>query len=397
MTVNTDPKKIEELLTRGVENIYPKKEFLEKELKSGRRLTLYTGYDPTAPTLHIGHGITMLKLKQFQELGHKVIFLIGDFTGMIGDPTDKTSARQKLTREQVLENCKNYQKQASTVLDFDGENPVEVKYNSTWNAKLSFADVLELASNFTVQRMLERDMFEKRMKEQKPIYVHEFLYPMMQGYDSVAMDVDGEIGGNDQTFNMLAGRDLMKVLKNKEKFVLTTKLLTDDSGKKMGKTEGNMIALSDGAEDVFGKVMRWSDGTIAPGFELCTRVPMEDVKKMQTEMKKGANPRDFKLKLAFEVTKTFLGEAAAEKGRERFATVIQDKERPDEIPELKPSVYDIVTILVESKLAATKSEARRSIEQGGVKIDDKKVSSIEEKVKKGSVVQKGKRFFVKIV
>lgn len=396
MKVNTDSKKIEELLTRGVEAVYPKREFLEKELKSGRCLTLYTGYDPTAPTLHIGHGITMLKLRQFQELGHKVIFLVGDFTGMIGDPTDKTATRQKLTREQVIENCKNYKKQAASVLDFGGSNPVELKYNSTWNAKLNFAEVLELASNFTVQRMMERDMFQKRVAEQKPIYLHEFLYPLMQGYDSVAMDVDGEIGGNDQTFNMLAGRDLMKALKKKEKFVLTTKLLTDDSGKKMGKTEGNMIALSDSPEDMFGKVMRWSDGMIIPGFELCTTIPMEEVKKMELEMKNGANPRDFKMKLAFEITSAFLGEAAAKKGQDRFATVIQEKEKPADIPEFKPSRYDIVTVLVEGKLATSKAEARRAIEQGGVKVNDVKIDSIEAKVEKGSVVQKGKRFFVKI-
>lgn len=394
--VNTDSKKISELLERAVEAVYPTKQFLEKALKSGNQLTLYCGFDPTAPTLHIGHGIQMLKLRQFQDLGHKVIFLIGDFTGMIGDPTDKSSARQKLTREQVLENCRNYQKQASAVLNFEGENAVETKYNSTWNGKLTFGDVLELSSHFTVQRMLERDMFEKRMKEQKPIYLHEFMYPLMQGYDSVAMDVDGEVGGNDQTFNMLAGRDLMKSLKQKEKFVLTTKLLADDSGKKMGKTEGNMIAFSDSPEDVFGKVMRWSDGMIALGFELCTGVPMEEIREIQTQMKKGANPRDHKLKLAYEVTKTFLGEAAAKKGQEHFISVIQEKEKPAEILEIKPTSYDIVTVMVEGKLAATKSEARRAIDQGGVKINDRKVESIEVKVDKGSIVQKGKRFFVKV-
>lgn len=394
--VITDGKKVEELLSRGVEAIYPTKEFLEKALKAGKQLTLYCGYDPTAPTLHVGHGITMLKLRQFQELGHKVVFLIGDFTGMIGDPTDKTSARQKLTREQVLENCKNYQKQAAAILDFEGSNPVELKFNSVWHSKMSFADVLELSSNFTVQRMMERDMFQRRIEEQKPIYVHEFMYPMMQGYDSVAMDVDGEVGGNDQTFNMLAGRDLMRILKGKEKFVLTTKLLTDESGKKMGKTEGNMIAFSDAPEDVFGKVMRWSDGMILTGFELCTRVSMAEIKSMQDEMKNGANPRDFKLRLAYEITKTFLGEEAAEKGKEHFTSVIQEKEKPIDILEIKPSSYDIVTVMVEGKLASTKSEARRAIDQGGVKVDDIRVESIELKVPKGSIVQKGKRFFVKV-
>ena len=394
MKINTDPQKIAQLLERGVENIYPKKEFLEAQLKSGKQLTLYTGYDPTAPTLHIGHGITMLKLRQFQELGHKVIMLIGDFTGMIGDPTDKTSARQKLTRKQGLENCKNYKKQAGAILSFTGKNPVQVKFNSKWLAKMSFADVVELSSHFTVQRMMERDMFANRIKEEKPIYLHEFLYPLMQGYDSVAMDVDGEVGGNDQTFNMLAGRTLMKDLKNKEKFVLTGKLLVDSSGKKMGKTEGNMVAFSDAPEDMFGKVMSWTDGMIGSGFELCTTLPVPEIKKMQVEIQ---NPRDLKLKLAYEIVKTFLGEKSAKVAEAHFHKVFQEKSKPQDIPELKPSALDIITVLVEAKICKSKSEARQVIAQGGVKINDKKVESFETQVKSGDVVQKGSRFFVKII
>ncbi len=444
-------QQVTELLTRGVENIYPSAEFLEKELQSGKQLTIYTGYDPTAPTLHIGHGITMVKLRQFQDLGHKIIMLIGDFTGMIGDPTDKSAARQKLTREQVLENAKGYADQAKAILNFEGENPVEIKYNSEWLAKLSFADVIELASHFTVQRMLERDMFEKRMaltvtcpdcKQQvdvrvpgllndkslraaseelkfelccsnckrttvfnkkdinptKPIHLHEFFYPLMQGYDSVAMDVSGEVGGNDQTFNMLAGRDLMKSLKNKEKFVLTTKLLVDaTTGKKMSKSEGNMVALSDSPEDMFGKVMRWPDEMIGIGFELCTHVPMEEVKQIEKEIVEGQNPRDAKLRLAYEVTKTFLGGDAATKGQEHFRTVIQNQDRPEEIPELQPTAYDIVTVLVEAGFVSSNGDARRNIDGGGVKVNDEKVSVYDLMLKAGDVVQKGKRFFVRIV
>ncbi|OGH92333.1 MAG: tyrosine--tRNA ligase [Candidatus Magasanikbacteria bacterium RIFOXYD2_FULL_39_9] len=392
--INTDIQKIEELLSRGVENTYPKKEFLEARLKSGEQLTFYTGYDPTGASLHIGHGITMLKLRQFQDLGHKIIMLIGDFTGMIGDPTDKTSARQKLTRKQVLENCKNYKKQSEAILNFKGSNKVEVKYNSKWLGKMSFEDVVELSSHFTVQRMMERDMFESRMKEEKPIYLHEFLYPLMQGYDSVAMDVDGEVGGNDQTFNMLAGRTLMKDLKNKEKFVLTTKLLVDASGKKMGKTEGNMVSLSDKPEDMFGKVMSWTDEMMDKGFELCTTLPMNEVKKLEAIM---PNPRDRKLKLAYEVVKTFLGEKFAKAAQENFHRVFQEKSKPQEIPELKPSATDIITVLAESGICKSKSEARQVIAQGGVKINDKKVEGIDEQVKSGDVVQKGSRFFVKII
>lgn len=396
MPVNTDKQRIEELLERGVENIYPSRDFLEKELLSGRQLTLYTGYDPTGPSLHLGHGITMVKLRQFQDLGHKIIMLIGDFTAMIGDPTDKTSARQTLTREQVLENCREYQKQASMILHFDGENPVEIKYNSQWLARMSFADVVELASHFTVQRMFERDMFQRRVEEEKPIYLHEFLYPMMQGYDSVAMDVDGEVGGNDQTFNMLAGRTLMKDMKQKEKFVLTTKLLVDSSGKKMGKSEGNAILLSDAPEDMFGKVMRWSDEMIERGFELCTDIDMDEMKRMLLAIHHGANPRDAKLRLAYEVTRKFLGEAAAEQGQKHFTSVIQSNEKPEEMPELQPSAYDIVTVLIDAGFAKSKSEAKQTIEGGGVKINDQKVETFDAVAKSGDVIQKGKRFFVKI-
>lgn len=396
MSVSIDTNQINELLSRGVENIFPKKDFLAAKLKSGEQLTLYTGYDPTGPSLHIGHGITMMKLRQFQDLGHKVIMLIGDYTGMIGDPTDKGSARQKLTHEQVMENSKNYKKQASHILNFEGENPVEVKYNSEWFKKLSFADVLELTSHFTVPQLLERDMFQKRIEENKTIYLHEFMYPVMQAFDSVSMNVDGEVGGNDQTYNMLAGRDLMKELKNKEKFVLTMKLLADASGKKMGKSEGNMVALSDNAEEMFGKVMSWTDEMIVRGFELCTRVPMTDIKKFEEAMKNGGNPRDYKLQLASEIVKTFLGEKEAEKGKEYFATVFQSKDKPTEIAELAPSANDIVTVLIEAGFVKTKSEARRDIEGGGVKINDEKVESHESMVKSGDVVQKGKRFFVRI-
>lgn len=393
MKINIDQQKIVELLGRGVENIYPSRQFLEKLLQSGKRLTLYTGYDPTATSLHIGNAITMMKLRQFQELGHKVIMLIGDFTGLIGDPTDKTAARKQQTREEVMENCKGWKKQAAMILDFGGDNPVEIKYNSEWLSKLKFADVVELASHFTVQRMLERDMFQERLKQEKPIYIHEFMYPLMQGYDSVAMDVDGEIGGNDQTFNMLAGRDLMKVDKGKEKFVLTVKLLADTSGKKMGKSEGNIVALTDSPEDMFGKIMSWTDGMIPGGFELCTRLPMADIKKI---IKETDNPRDQKMRLAYEVVRTFLGDKAAEKGSQYFVSTFSKKEVPDEMPEVKAE--DVVFALTASKICTSKSEARQVIDQGGVKINEKKVEAGDYSavVKPGDIIQKGSRWFVRV-
>ncbi|HUT22353.1 MAG TPA: tyrosine--tRNA ligase [Candidatus Bipolaricaulota bacterium] len=396
MNTNTNEQLIEELLFRGVENIYPSREFLEEKLKSGENLTIYLGIDPTGPNLHLGHAIPLLKLRQFQRLGHQVVMLIGDFTGMIGDPTDKTAARVRLTRQQVLENCKNYKKQASKILDFTGKNKVEVKYNSKWLAKMLFGDVLELAAYFTVQRLLERDMFEKRMKEGKPIHLHEFLYPLMQGYDSVVMNVDGEVGGNDQTFNMLAGRTLMKQLKDKEKFVITMKLLADPTGKKMGKTEGNMVTLSDSPEEMFGKVMSWSDEMIVDGFALITRAPVEEAKEMELRLKSGENPRNFKLRLAKEVVRTFIGTEEADAAEENFVKVFSNKEKPTDIEEKAVSSYNIIDALVETSLVPSRSEAKRAIDQKGVKVNDQIVENYDYTLKAGDLIQKGKRFFVKI-
>lgn len=397
MKTNTNEQLIEELLHRGVENVYPKPEFLEKKLKSGEQLSLYLGIDPTGPDLHLGHAIPLMKLRQFQQLGHKVILLIGDFTGMIGDPTDKTAARVRLTTKQVLENAKNYKKQASKILDFTGKNKVEIKYNSKWLAKMKLEELTELAAHFTVQRLLERDMFENRMKDGKPIYLHEFLYPLMQSYDCVVMDVDGEVGGNDQTFNMLAGRDLMKQLKNKEKFVMVSKLLVDPTGKKMGKTEGNMVTLSDSAEEMFGRVMSWSDEMIVSGFELVTREPVEKVKEVELRLKAGENPRNFKLDLAKSVVENFIGTEEAKAAEENFVKVFSKKEKPDDIKEVEISSYNIIDALVETELVSSRSDAKRNIEQKGVKVNDKVVEDFNYEVKPGDLIQKGKRFFMKII
>lgn len=396
--VITDEKQIEEVLSRGVETIYPDKDALKNMLMSGKRIKLYCGFDPTATFLQMGNAIQIRKLAKFQELGHEVIFLIGDFTAMIGDPTDKKAARTQLTREQVLNNCKGWKKQASNLINFGGANPAKLMYNSKWNAKLKFSDVLELASHFSVQQMLERDMFQKRIEEEKPIFIHEFMYPLMQGYDSVAMDVDLEIGGNDQTFNMLAGRTLMRIMKNKEKMVLTNKLLTDPSGKKMGKTEGNMISLVDSAEDIFGKVMSWTDPMIKSGFEILTDVPMGEVEKMAEAMSNGANPRDYKLQLAYEVVKIYKGLDDAEAAKENFIKVFSEGLKPEEIKSYKVGSNKILDILVETGLASSKGEARRLIEQKGVKSNDVVIEDLNQILSKGEhLIQKGKRFFVKVV
>ncbi len=401
MKINTDPNKIHDLLTRGVENIYPNVAFLEERLKSGKQLSLYVGIDPTASDLHIGHSIFLRKMRAFQELGHKIILLIGDFTGMIGDPTDKSATRVRLTREQVLANAKTYKEQASKIISFDGENPAEIKYNSEWLAKLTFTEIIELASYFTVPQMLARDMFKRRMEEEKDIYLHEFLYPLMQGYDSVAMDVDGEMGGNDQMFNMLAGRTLMKAMKNKEKFVLTTRLLVDPTGKKMGKSEGNMIRLNDSADEIFGKVMSWSDGMIVGGFELMTDVPMDEVVAISKSLiRDEANPRDVKARLAKEVVKQFFTDAEADAASDHFDQLFKQHETPTDIPEFKlDGAQSIVDILVETKLATSKSDARKLIDGGGVKLDDVVVTDYKQMIEPtstGVLIQKGKRYFVRV-
>jgi tyrosyl-tRNA synthetase len=398
----TDKQKVDEVLTRGVENIYPNREALEKVLMSGKRIRLYCGYDPSAPALHIGNAISLAKLGQFQELGHEVIFLIGDFTGMIGDPTDKTAARKKMTRARVLANAKNYKKQASAYLNFAGVNPAKVMYNSKWSDKVSFKDLIEITSNFTAQQIMQRDMFQERIKVGKPVYFHEFLYPVAQAYDSVAMDVDLEIGGNDQTFNMLCGRDLMRAMKNKEKFVLTMKLLVDAEGKKMGKTEGNIVNLDETPENMYGQVMSWPDQVLASGLELCTNLSIMEVNEIVGKLKNGANPRDAKMRLAFEITKINHGEKKAEAAEEYFIKTVQKKETPEEIRNWKLATgnWKLVDLLVEVDLAASKSEAKRLVEQGGVKVDGVVVRDINKMVqttRAGVLLQRGKRGFVRVM
>jgi tyrosyl-tRNA synthetase len=358
-------QKIEALLSRGVENVYPSREYVKARLTESKKLTIYLGIDPTGPTLHLGHAIPLMKLRQFQELGHQVILLMGDFTAMIGDPTDKTATRKVLTRKEILQNLKNYKKQASALLSFSGKNAAQFKFNSKWLAKMNFEQVLSLASKMTVQQMLERDMFEKRIEEGKPIHIHEFFYPLMQGYDSVAMKVDGEVGGNDQTFNMLAGRTLLKEVLGKEKFVLTTKLLADPHGVKMGKTEGNMVALSDSPEEMFGKIMSWPDGMIIPAFELCTLVSNEEIQAHQTALSQGINPRDIKLTLGEAVVGLYFGEKKAKISREAFLATFQKGEIPTDVPaySFKGTFLDT---LVASTLVASKGEARRLMLSGAV-------------------------------
>ena len=395
--MNDKEKQIEAVLTRGVENIYPSKEALKKLLMSGKKITLYCGYDPNSPTLHIGHGITIRKLAQFQQLGHQVIFLFGDFTGQIGDP-DKLSVRQQISHQEVLANLTGWKKQIRNLINTD---KIGFKFNSKWLSKLQFSDLIEIAKNFTVQQLMDRDMFQERLKIDRPIYLHEFFYPLMQAYDSVAMDVDLEIGGNDQTFNMLAGRTLMKAMKGKEKFVLTMKLLADPTGKKMGKSEGNMITLADTPNDIYGKVMSWTDEMILPAFEILTSVPMPEIAQIKKDLQNGKNPKILKMLLAYKVVEVYHGQPAAITAEENFKQVFEEGLNPDQMPVFKTDKRNIIEVLIVTKLASSKMEARRLIAQGGVKVDTKTIDSEDFKIGKidadGVVIQKGKRHFAKIV
>ncbi len=390
MKVITDENKIEHLLNHGVENIFVK-ETLKNKLLSGKRLRVYLGIDPTGPTLHMGHAIPMMKLKEFQDLGHQVILLMGDFTAMIGDPTDKASTRKQLTHKQVLTNLKKYKKQASKFLNFSGKNAAQIKFNSKWLMKMNFAEVLELSSKITVDQMLKRDMFVKRHEEGKPILGHEFFYPLMQGYDSVAMDIDVEVGGNDQTFNMLMGRDLVGEMLQKDKSVIAMKLLADNTGKKMGKTEGNMVSFEDSAEDMFGKVMSFHDSLIKIGFELCTFVNENELPDLN-------DPKNAKMKLAFEITKIYHGDKKAQSAREDWISKFEKKEIPEELTKVKGEGL-IIDLLLVNNLVGSKNQARRLLDEGAILdlVSKEKIKDIKYKVKKGDKFKIGKKLFIEIV
>ena len=319
-TVITDKDKIENLLTRGVDKIYPSKDFLEKELLSGRKIRLYQGFDPTGTKLHIGHMVGLRKHRQWQDMGHEVIFLIGDGTGQAGDPSGKKKTREKFfTQEELRANAIDYLSQASKVVRFDGPNPIKIMYNSDWLNKLTLVDILGIAQNFSVQQLIERDMFQDRLKNGETINLREFLYPLLQGYDSVAMEVDLELGGSDQTFNMLAGRTLLKAMKNKEKFVMTTPLLADSKGVKIGKSEGNAIGLTDEPSDLFGKIMSLGDDAIIPMFTLLTDVPLAEIETFDITKE----PMALKMRVAHTIVANLHSFEMAKKAELDFTNTFQ--------------------------------------------------------------------------
>lgn len=392
--------KVEELLTRGVANTYPSKEELEKVLRSGKKLRIYQGFDPTGAQLHIGHLLGLRKLKQWQDLGHEVIFLIGDFTGMIGDPTGKDKTRIPLTREQVLENARTYKEQASKILNFEDSNPIKIKYNNDWLSKISAKEIISITHLLSVNQIIKRDFFKKRFENDMDVSMNEFMYPVLQAYDSVAMDVDVEIGGTDQMFNMMVGRDLMHKMKKKNKFVMTTPLLTDSQGVKIGKTEGNVIAITDKPEELFGKIMALPDDVITKGMEYLTDIPMEEIKNINEAIKKGENPVTYKKRLAFEIIKQLNDLDAAKRAQENFEQTIQGEKIPTDIPifECDNNNQNILDLLVKAKLAESRAAAKRLIEQGGVSVDEKIITNSNEPItlKDGMILKVGKRKFVKI-
>lgn len=384
-----------EFLSRWVEKIYPSKEAFIEALQSKKRLVIYHGVDPTAPHLHLGHSTNLFLLKKLQQMGHKIILLVGDFTAQIGDPTGKDITRRPLAEEQIRENCKTYRQQAAKILDFNSkDNPAELRFNSQWLDKLTSREIVKLASNFTHGQMIKRSMFQKRLKEKKEIHLHEFLYPLFQGYDSVAMDVDGEVGGEDQTFNMLVGRDLMKIYKNKEKLVLTTYLLVNPkTGRKlMSKTE-SFIALDLPANEMYGSIMALPDEVVTDCFKLCTEVDLDKVKNL--------GPREAKAKLAEAIVSVYYGEKTASLAEKEFDKVFKEKGLPSKIPTIliKERNLGILDLLVKTKLVFSKSEAKRLVEQGGVEIDKKIKKDWRERVeiKRGQIIRAGKRRFIKII
>lgn len=367
---------IEKLLTRGVDTIYPTREALEKVLRTGKKLTLYQGFDPTGTQLHIGHMVGFRKLRQWQDLGHHVIFLIGDGTGLAGDPSGKMKARGRfMSRQELRDNAVSYLKQASKIVRFDGENPVEIKYNGDWLTKLELEDILNIAGFFTVQQMIERDMYQTRMKAGDPINLREFMYPLLQGYDSVAMKVDLEQGGTDQTFNMLAGRTLVKGMLGKEKFVMTVPLLADSKGVKIGKSEGNVIGLTDEPNDFYGKVMSLGDDAIIPCFTLLTDTTLAEIDAIKMGMDSGKNPMDFKKRLALELTAYLNSEKDALEAQRQFESRFQKGilDNSTSLRTISLSILDqcltIFDVLVQANLASSKSDARRLIQQKAVRIN----------------------------
>lgn len=395
------------IIRRGAMEIIPEEDLrrkLERFVVTGQPLKVKLGLDPSAPDIHVGHTVVLQKMRQFQELGHTIQLVIGDFTGRIGDPTGKSETRKPLTEEQVKENARSYVEQFGKVLD---ASRVEVNYNSSWLAPLTFSEVVELAAKTTVARMLERDDFEKRYKSEQPISLHEFFYPLMQGYDSVALQSDVELGGTDQKFNLLMGRNLQKEYGQEQQVILTMPLLEGlDGVQKMSKSLGNYIGVNEPANEIYGKAMSVPDELMLRYYELATDMSNEDLEALRAGLADGSvHPRDAKMNLAKTYVRMYHGEEAAEAAENYFKTVFQQRALPTDIPEVKldAAAYEngeagIVNLVFDLGLADSKGEARRMVQQGAVKINEEKVADINASVKLADemVVQVGKRKFAKV-
>ena len=397
--IKTDENKIKELLTRGVEEVIVKKE-LEEKLKSGKSLIIKLGIDPSRPDLHLGHSVVLKKLKEFQNLGHHIILIIGDFTGMIGDPSGKSKTRPALSKEEVLKNAKTYFDQAGKILDL---KKTEVRYNSAWFSAMGWEDILKLLSKFTAARILERDEFSKRLKSGVDIAISEIMYPIMQAYDSVEIKADAEIGGTDQKFNMLAGRELQKKMNMPPQNVLTVPLLIGlDGAQKMSKSLDNYIGVNESANSMFGKIMSIPDSLILNYFTLLTDASEKELEKIKENLKNPKlNPRDAKARLAKEIVTMYHSANEAAKAEKEFNTIFRDKGIPSEIEEKKVESgrWKVAELLVELKLAPSKNEAKRLVESKAVEIDGKIITDWKTavEIKNGMVIRAGKRRFAKII
>jgi len=388
-----------EVIKRGCEELLVEQEFVDK-LRLGRPLRIKAGFDPTAPDLHLGHTVLINKLRQFQELGHHVLFLIGDFTGMIGDPTGKNATRPPLTSDQVAQNAKTYTEQVFKILD---SGKTEVCFNSAWMAGMSAADMIKLAASHTVARMLERDDFGKRYRENRPIAIHEFLYPLVQGYDSVALRADIELGGTDQKFNLLMGRELQKHYGQPSQCILTMPLLEGlDGVNKMSKSLGNYVGINEPPTEIFGKLMSISDTLMWRYIELLSFESLETIRGWRADVDAGRNPRDVKVGFAQEIVARFHGAAAAKAALAEFEARFRQGEIPDEMPEFSITVgsetVTLAQVLKHAGLTASTSEALRMIEQGGVRMNGEKVSDRAAELPRGEplVLQVGKRKFARV-
>jgi len=387
-------------IERGVVEILPREDLLkklEKSIRDSKPLRVKLGLDPTAPDIHLGHTVVLNKLRQFQDLGHEVHLIIGDFTGRIGDPSGKSETRKQLTEEEIIENARTYQEQIYKVLD---KEKTIMHFNSEWLMPLNMIDVLQLAGKYTVARMMERDDFEKRYKEGLPIGVHEFMYPLMQGYDSVALQADVEMGGTDQKFNLLVGRHLLREYGYEPQVALMMPILEGTDGvQKMSKSLGNYIGVNDEPYEMFGKTMSINDALICRYFELLTRVPMAEIEIMKSQMETGVlNPRDAKMRLAVELISTFHSPEEAVQAMERFKLVYSQRDIPDDIPEILVSEIDVwlPKFFSENKFLGSTNEGRRMIKQGAVRINGEKYEQEDLRLEEGMVIQIGKRKFVKI-